>query len=135
MVFSFTAAAVFSCLACLVLVIMLARASYKYEKREEYWLKREEELRNQLWEISGGTKPKITVEREKVLKVEDPEGKPVPNWRDGVFHDDDCLELIEMRHGLGRHSLTPAQAKAMYPSDWAAAERQIREEQTPLRVF
>lgn len=83
--------------------------------------------------LAGGTKPQVKFEHEKIVKVPDPEAQPQPNWRDDVMRDDEILELVELEHGLDPNQFTPAQAKNLYPGDWKKYERQLREQQVPLR--
>lgn len=118
-------------LACLVILAFQARA---FSKREDRWWKREEELRNQLWELAGGKKPVVKIEREKIIKVPDPEGQPpAMNEWDAALFNDGVKEEVEQLHPNAR-GMSIAQVKAKYPHDWKRAEEALRAERAPLRA-
>lgn len=121
--------------AVVLLVIALAALIFFQQRSEDRWRRREEVLRDQLWVKSGGTKPQVKFEHEKIVKVPDPEARPEPaNWRDTVIFSDEIIEEIEHELGLPMHSLSPDQAKTLYPNEWRKYEQQLQAGRQPLKA-
>jgi len=95
-----------------------------------YFLKREAALVDRLLK-QGGVAP-VVIEREKALKLPDPEIQP-ETWVDAAFFQDDVKEELEQLYPeVARMSHT--QAKERYGADWRRIEQHLREQQTPLRA-
>jgi hypothetical protein len=105
-----------------------------FSKREDKYRAREDELRNQLWELAGGKKPVLKIEREKIVKVADPDApdQTMNTWDLAMFHDD-IKEELEQIHPAAR-AMSVSQVKAKYPHDWKQIEAAIRAERAPLRA-
>lgn len=121
-------------LACFGLALGWATSFRRWEKIENRWRAREEALRDQLWVKTGGTKPVVKFEHEKIIKVPDPEARPEPqNWQEAAFRNDEVLEELEQIHPeiVG---MAPEQAARLYPQEWKKIARRLEEERTPLRA-
>ena len=118
-------------LACIVLVIWQARAFFA---REDTWRRRDQELRDQMWVMAGGKKPSVVFEREKIIKIPDPEAAPQPmtSWDAAIFNDE-VKETLEQIHPEAA-GMAVSQVKARWPQEWQAIEARIREERRPLRA-
>lgn len=102
-----------------------------FRERERELREREAELLNRLLKQAHVAPISPTVERERVVKLPDPEIPPL-TWQDQAFRDDDILEDLEQRFPDAR-GLTVEQAKALYPADWKTLEWAWDEAHTPLR--
>ena len=118
-------------LACVVVVALQARF---FNKREERWREREDQLRDQLWVLAGGKKPVVKYEHEKIVKVPDPETPPPPMtaWDIALFNDDVKEVVEQVRPSAAGMSI--AQVRAKYPHEWQQAEAAIRAERAPIRA-
>lgn len=122
-------------LAGMLLAGLLVRAFFDYQKRIEQV---EDKYREREWEIfdralvGQGIKPILKIEREKVLKVSDPE---IPNetWTESAFNDDRIKEEIEQLYPEARR-LPTAEVKVLYNTEWRKFEQSYRDMQRPLRV-
>jgi hypothetical protein len=128
----FLLAAGITLLACLVVMALQARFFYQ---REDRWRQREQELRDQLWVLSGGKKPVVKYEHEKIVKVPDPEGQPAApmNAWDVALFQDDVKEEVEQIHPVAR-GMSVAQVRAKWPHEWQQVEKALRDERAPLRA-
>lgn len=95
-----------------------------------FFLKREGELVNRLLK-QAGVQP-VVIEREKVIKLPDPEVQP-ETWIDAAFFEDDVKEELEQAYPEVAH-MSHAQAKERYAHDWRHIERRLREQKAPLRT-
>ncbi len=95
-----------------------------------FFLKREGVLIDRLLK-QAGVAP-VVIEREKVVKLPDPEIQP-ETWIDAAFFQDDVKEELEQVYPeVARMSHT--QAKERYAHDWRHIEQRLREQRTPLRA-
>ena len=102
----------------------------RWEKREQAWREREMALVDRL--LKQAHVAPVTIERENVIKLPDPEIQP-PTWQDEAFFIDDIKEELEQVYPEAAH-MSHKQAMALYAKDWQAIERRLREQQTPMRV-
>lgn len=118
---------------------LLVLLAVLFHKREEYWReieeayrKRERELIDRLLKTANVKPLEPTIEREKVLKIPDPEVPP-PNWIDAAFLEDEIKEEIEQLYPEAAH-MSHADAKRTYTADWSSAEARLKMLKAPLRV-
>lgn len=119
------------CLACIVALILQARTFFA---REETWRKRDQEQRDQLWQLAGGKKLTVHYEREKIVKVPDPDAAPPPMnaWDESIFNDMVKEEIEQIHPATAGMSI--AQVRAQYPREWDGMAQQLREERRPIRT-
>jgi hypothetical protein len=116
----------------LVWVATVTFAAHLFFKREKEWQKREAEYINRLL-VQGHVAP-LPIEREKVIKVADPD-TPVlaETWVDAAFREDDIREDIEQLYPEAAHMTLDA-IKRDYAADWKRFEKRALEQRTPLRA-
>lgn len=95
-----------------------------------FFLKREAEYINRLLK-QGGVQP-ITIERERVVKLPDPEIQPMTPEDEAFFIDDIKEELEQVYPEIAR--MSHAEAKARYSRDWANMQKRLMAERMPLRA-
>ena len=95
-----------------------------------FFLKREGVLVDRLLK-QGGVAP-VVIERERVVKLPDPETPPLSAEDEAFFIDAVKEELEQIYPEVAR--MSHAEAKNRYPFDWAHIQKQLREQQTPLRA-
>ena len=125
-------------LDALVLLTLLAAgvasAAYlsqmRWEKREQQWREREMALVDRL--LKQAHIAPVTIERENVIKLPDPEIQP-PTWQDEAFFIDDIKEELEQIYPEAAR-MSHKEAMALYTKDWQRIGRQLREQRTPMRV-
>jgi hypothetical protein len=96
----------------------------------KYFLQREAMLVDRLLK-QGGIAP-VVIEREKVVKLPDPEIQPM-TWQDEAFFTDDIKEELEQVYPEAAR-MSHGQAKERYVHDWQTIEKRLREQRTPLRA-
>ena len=102
----------------------------RWEKREQQWREREMALVDRL--LKQAHVAPVTIERENVIKLPDPEIQP-PTWQDEAFFIDDIKEELEQVYPEAAR-MSHAEAKMRWPHEWRATAQRLREEQTPLRA-
>lgn len=95
-----------------------------------FFLKREGELVNRLLK-QAGVQP-VVIEREKVVKLPDPEIQPM-TWQDEAFFIDEIKEELEQVYPeIAR--MSHSEARARYAHDWARVHKRLQAERMPLRA-
>lgn len=95
-----------------------------------FFLKREGKLVDRLLK-QGGVAP-ITIERERVVKLPDPEIPPMTPEDEAFFVDEIKEELEQQYPEVAR--MSHADARTRYPHDWARMQKRLQAERMPLRV-
>lgn len=95
-----------------------------------FFLKREGELVNRLLK-QGGIQP-VVIERERVVKLPDPEIQPLSPQDEAFFIDDIKEELEQVYPDAAR--MSHSQARERFSHDWRIIEKRLRQERAPLRV-
>jgi hypothetical protein len=95
-----------------------------------FFLKREGVLIDRLLK-QAGVQP-VVIEREKVVKLPDPEIQPM-TWQDEAFFIDDIKEELEQSYPeIAR--MSHSEAKARYAHEWMRVQKRLQAERTPLRA-
>jgi hypothetical protein len=115
----------------------LGLAAYFYQRREKEWLRREREWREREMGLvdrllKQGQVATLTVDREKVVKLSDPEIQPA-SWIDDAFMIDSIKEELEQIYPEAAR-MSHAEAQARYAKEWQGIARKLKEEATPLRA-
>ena len=95
-----------------------------------FFLKREGVLVDRLLK-QAGVAP-VVIERERVVKLPDPEIQPMTAQDEAFFIDDIKEELEQVYPEVAR--MSHMQAKERFAHDWRHIEQRLREQKTPLRV-
>jgi len=95
-----------------------------------YFLRREAALVDRLLK-QNGIQP-VVIEREKVVKLPDPELAPMSAEDEAFFVDDIKEELEQIYPEIARMSHT--EAKRRYAGDWARMQKRLQAERAPLRA-
>lgn len=110
--------------------ILFVRRERQWIGREEKWRERERALVDKL--LKQGNLSPIEIQRERVVKLPDPEIQPA-SFIDEAFFTDDVKEILEQQYPeAARMSHTEAQQR--YAKDWQRIAKKLREEATPMRV-
>jgi|SRR5262245_61578129 len=102
----------------------------RWEAKEEKWREREMALVDRL--LKQGHIPAVEIERERVVKLPDPEIQP-PTWIDQAFFIDEIKEELEQVYPEAAR-MSHSEAEQRYPYDWRAIQQRLHEEKTPLRA-
>lgn len=117
-------------LLILLLACGLVLQARFFLKREEDWRKREMELVNRL--LKTAQVQPLTIERERVIKLPDPELPPLSPVDQAFFQDDIKEELEQVFPEAARMSHSMAQHR--FPREWRAIEQRLQAERLPLRA-
>lgn len=103
-----------------------------FQSVEDRWRERERQLIDRL--LKQAQVPPLEIQRERVLKLPDPELTPTAEtWVDAAMREDDVMEEIEYLFPEAAR-LGPTLAKERYAQDWKRIEKRIIEQRTPLRM-
>lgn len=128
----------FSCINTLLLAVGFILAARFFSRRENQWIEREEKWRERERVLvdrllgQAHVRP-VEIQREKVVKLPDPEVTPPPSWIDEAFAVDEVKEELEQFYPEAAR-MTHAQARSAYPAEWARIQKRLKEEATPLRA-
>jgi hypothetical protein len=120
----------FLSVVAVALAASLTLAARFFIRREREWNERHWELVNRL--LKQAHVPPLTVERERVVKLPDPEIQPASFIDDAFFVDDVKEELEQIYPEVAR--MTHAEAQARYAKEWESIAQKLRKQQTPLRA-
>jgi len=109
---------------------ILAVLACYFSAREREVKRERDELLNRLL-VKHAVEP-IRIEREKVVKLPDPEAQP-RSPIDDAFRNDDILEEIQHRHAEAG-GLTAEEVREGWPELWRKYEERWDEEHAPLVI-
>lgn len=99
-------------------------------RREDKWREREMALVDRL--LKQGHVQPVTIEREKVVRLPDPE-TPTETWIDQAFFEDDVKEELEQMYPEVAR-MSHGEAKTRYAHDWRRVQERLRAERAPIRA-
>lgn len=109
---------------------IFARREREWIRREEKWRERERVLVDRL--LSQGHVLPVEIQRERVVKLPDPETQP-PSWIDESFRIDDIKEELEQIYPEAAR-MSHAEAEQRYAREWQRIAKKLKEEATPMRA-
>ena len=121
----------------LLLAAFIASAAVLFARREREWIAREEKWRDRERALVDkllrqGHVTTIEIEREKVIKLPDPEIPP-SSFIDEAFFTDDIKEELEQIYPEAAR-MSHAEAQQRYAKEWQIISKKLKEEATPMRV-
>lgn len=103
----------------------------EWRQREEAWRQRERHIIDDAAKARHVSVPRV--EQERVVKIPDAETAQFRSDIDEAMYLDDLLEDLQHFRNLG-HEMTPAEAAAMFPQEWAEVKENYDAAHKPMTI-